>query len=258
MIEKSAQNYLTSQNDHGPTSYYKGFGYHNPGYHSFVHIYRVCHIQKEMLSPLSNMGQITDQFYEGLREFVPSQALPILKEQLLAFPVQLKISRPRKTKLGDYRPPWKKPHHEISVNCDLNSYAFTVTLVHEIAHMYTWEKYKNTVNPHGQEWKSTFRMLLIPYLNARVFPEQVERAIATYLKNPKASSCTDRLLYKSLSQFDATPQVHLDDLGEGAKFKFKGKAFKNLGVIRTRHRCYELASGRIFLISGAATVQILE
>ena len=211
-----------------------------------------------MLSPLPNMGQITDHFYAGLREFVPNEALPILEEQLRAFPVQLKISRPRKTKLGDYRPPWKKHHHEISVNSDLNSYAFTVTLVHEIAHMYTWEKHKHTVKPHGKEWKNTFRTLLIPYLNARVFPEQVERAIAAYLKNPRASSCTDRSLYKSLMQFDANPQVHLDDLDDGAEFNFKGKSFKNLGVIRTRHRCYELATGRIFLISGAAAVQIIE
>ncbi|HAD34265.1 MAG TPA: hypothetical protein DCF44_07170 [Chitinophagaceae bacterium] len=44
----------------------------------------------------------------------------------------------------------------MSVNGNLNSYHFLITLLHEIAHMLVWEQFRNRVKPHGLEWKHVF------------------------------------------------------------------------------------------------------
>ena len=46
-----------------------------------------------------------------------------------------------------------RPHHRISVNENLNPYAFLITLLHEVAHMTTWEKHRlrmRRCRPHGR------------------------------------------------------------------------------------------------------------
>ena len=66
-------------------------------------------------------------------------------------PVRVHVVRPRRSKLGDYRSGTAGKPHRITVNNDLNPYAFLVTLVHEFAHHTAFERTRGWKDPHGPE-----------------------------------------------------------------------------------------------------------
>ena len=128
------------------------------------------------------------RFSEQLRPFVPMGSEYYLASFIIDKTVHFTISKPRKTKLGDYRQAWDGKPHRISVNGDLNPYAFLVTTVHEMAHLTTFEKHGNKVSSHGMEWKSEFKRLFQPLLEKEFLPTDITLAITNYLKNAKAAS----------------------------------------------------------------------
>ncbi|HQW85695.1 MAG TPA: zinc-dependent peptidase, partial [Flavobacteriales bacterium] len=77
---------------------------------------------------------------EALRERLPAGAVPVVLDWLQRNRVQVRITPRRATKLGDYRTPVGGGPARISVNRDLNPYAFLVTLVHEFAHQIDQDK----------------------------------------------------------------------------------------------------------------------
>ena len=81
--------------------------------------------------------------------------------------LSLKIVNQRETKHGDFR---KMPDgtFQITVNNNLNQYQFLLTLVHEIAHHITHQKF-GRVQPHGKEWKKVFQHLMLPFLKPDIF-----------------------------------------------------------------------------------------
>ena len=74
-------------------------------------------------------------------------------------PFDFIVSKTRDSKLGDYRFSPQKGH-QITVNHNLNPYSFLVTYLHEVAHLLTYQTYKNKVLPHGNEWKKAFHDVL--------------------------------------------------------------------------------------------------
>lgn len=196
---------------------------------------------------------------KGLIKYLPPDTVEPLAALIIELKVHLRVSKQRSTKLGDYRHPHGNQGHRISVNHNLNQYAFFITLVHEIAHLLTWNRYQNLVDPHGREWKAFFQNLMVPFLGKGIFPEDVEHAMSRYLKNPAASSCSDPHLFKVLSRYDEHPVIHLDDIPAGAKFGLSnGMIFIKGEKRRTRYRCIEQRSGRAYFVSGIAEVEILE
>jgi len=170
---------------------------------------------------------------------------------------RMRIKRKRHTKLGDYRPPQNGKGHFITINYDLNKYAFLITLVHEIAHLTNWDKHKNTVKPHGAEWKQDFRELMLPLLKQNIFPDDVHHAINQYMQNPAASSCSDLHLLRTLKRYDEKNNfVHLEDLPPQAKFKIaNGLVFTKGEKRRTRFKCTEMRTNRIYLVSALMEVE---
>ena len=76
-----------------------------------------------------------------LHKYLPQNAAPIIATWLEVAPIQIKVSRPRQSKLGDYAPATRDdPIHRISVNGNLNPYSFLVTLVHEFAHFTAYQR----------------------------------------------------------------------------------------------------------------------
>ena len=59
----------------------------------------------------------------------------------------------RNSRYGDYTAPRNGQNHLITVNHNLNKYAFLITLVHEVAHLVTYNNHRHRVSPHGGEWK---------------------------------------------------------------------------------------------------------
>ena len=179
-------------------------------------------------------------------------------------PLELRLSRPRRTKLGDHRPPNRSAaRHRITINEDLNPFAFLTTLLHEIAHAATWERHRGRrrIRPHGPEWKAEFGVILRPIVAESLLPPQVALALARYLENPAAASCSDRGLVLALAEYDAPPvgQVRVEELAERAVFRAaNGGVFRAGRLLRSRRACFELATGREFRVHGLAFVEPLE
>ncbi len=209
---------------------------------------------------------MNEQSVRILSRYIPPASVGYVVQCMDKLPVKLTISRPRKTKLGDYRPPFTEPFgrkkgHRISVNNDLNQYAFLLTLVHEIAHAYNFAENGTRVAPHGQEWKAWFNRLMQPLLNPGVFPNELLPRINLHLQNIKSTSCGDEELTRSLKAYDrgAENLVFLCDLPEDAVFTWRnGKKFKKLQKLRKRYRCKEIDTSRIYLFSPVAEVQVFQ
>jgi len=174
--------------------------------------------------------------------------------------VQLTITRERKTVLGDYRHRTQDLHHRITVNGNLNPYAFLVTLLHELAHLVTFEKFGNRVQAHGEEWKRCYANLLNSFLALQLLPLPLQQALQEVLINPAASSCAEDGLMRVLRQYDQPKENHLflEELPAGAFFKIKdGRVFRKEALLRKRFKCKEVKTGNYFLFSPVYEVERL-
>lgn len=195
----------------------------------------------------------TRQIFE---KYVPLAAADYCFDLLSHYGFQFKITRSRKTKLGDYRFLSQERKHMITVNHDLNRFQFLVTYLHEVAHLITFELHQHRVLPHGKEWKNNFRKLLEDLNLPSIFPEDLRSVIDTYLRNPKASSCADPTLFKALSRYDTKKngEKFLADLGPGEIFQFNNRLFQKELKKRTRSVCLDMKTGKQYLIPEVATV----
>jgi SprT protein len=187
---------------------------------------------------------------ELLKKYIPENAVPLISEWISANNIYLCIVSGRSTKHGDYHPPIKHNYHKITINHDLNKYAFLITLVHEIAHLRVWEKYKNNVKPHGVEWKDTFKDLLKIFTDNNVFPVDLHNAILKYFTNPKASTSSDLNLSRVLRRYDKPSSLQvLEDIPENSFFRLKnGRTFSKERKLKKRYRCICLDTKRVYLI----------
>ncbi|WP_423147414.1 SprT-like domain-containing protein [Rubrolithibacter danxiaensis] len=196
-----------------------------------------------------------------LQKYLPPEAAPDIGRWIDYFKCEFKVSRSRNSKFGDYRPPFKDKGHRISVNYNLNQYAFLITTVHEFAHLLTWNEHKQKAKPHGTEWKLNFRKMMQPFFNKNIFPEDIKAAIVTYLNNPAASSCTDLTLFRTLKKYDLQT-VHLktvEALSYNSIFAYKDKGeFRKGELVRKRYKCTQVKTGLVYLFSPFAEVVPLE
>ena len=195
-----------------------------------------------------------------LARFMPPNTFEVVAPFFHAHTIHLTLTHHRRSLHGDYRPPTRQhPFHRISVNASLNPYSFFITLLHEIAHLTTTVEYGLKAAPHGKEWKSEFRKILMPLMGRNIFPRDVESALRSYLHNPAASTCTDPQLYKALAGHDVREDgsVHADAVPIGGRFELGGRTFVKLENLRTRSRCKDEASGKLYFVQGVAEVRVL-
>lgn len=175
-------------------------------------------------------------------------------EHLGGVAVEVRSVRARRSKLGDHRAPVRgRTIHQITVNNDLNPYAFLTTLLHEIAHAVTWEKhvrprkpFSRRVLPHGAQWKSEFGQILAPVVEQGALPEDVSGALARYLQDPAAATCSDRGLLVALARYDAPDPGRklVEEVAVGAAFRVEGgRMFLKGPKLRSRFRCYDAKTG---------------
>ena len=79
-----------------------------------------------------------NEFSEIFKKYVPIEFASMLADLLIGTNVKFKVVRGRKTKLGDFRYGSDLPKPIITVNGDLNPYAFLITALHEFAHYHTY------------------------------------------------------------------------------------------------------------------------
>ncbi|MBC8321036.1 MAG: SprT-like domain-containing protein [Bacteroidetes bacterium] len=196
---------------------------------------------------------------EILKEYLPEKSINQVMKWIVQNNVHLKISRRRNSKFGDYRPPVNHPNHRISINHNLNPFAFLITFVHELAHLNVWKLHQNTVAPHGIEWKTEFRKLMKVVLKNSIFPDDIHEVLLQSIVNSKASSTSDLKLSRVLKKYDnQTVGTHLEDLRENTIFQTKtGIQFKKGAKRRTRYLCQNMTDNRQYLFHPLTPVEVV-
>lgn len=202
-------------------------------------------------------AELIAQYKRILSRYLPEESVTTIALWVRQYNFDLKITSSRSTKLGDYRSPFKGQRHKITVNHNLNKYAFLITLVHEVAHLTAFEKHGHRIKPHGEEWKQEYKKLMHPFLHERILPDNVQFALISYLVNPAASSCADENLLRVLKSYDKPNEsiVHIEDLPIKTVFKISPERYFEKGEkLRKRYKCIELATKRVYLFSPVAEV----
>mgnify|MGYP005996302009 FL=1 len=196
--------------------------------------------------------------FNELHNYIPENALPLIKEWFEPYSFDFKITKKRQTKLGDFRASHKRVKNQITVNGNLNKYAFLITLTHEFAHLLVWENHKRRIQPHGAEWKNQFSLLLLELIELEIFPEDIKIAVLKHAKNPPASSVRDVELTFALNKYSKEKEViYLNDIDVGTTFTINNKRhFVKGEKRRTRYLCTDVHSKKQYLVHGVAEVII--
>ena len=198
------------------------------------------------------MARVKEHPMEALADFLPDNSFDKVVYYLHHYKVHLTVARERRSVLGDYRNAVHGKNHRISVNANLNKYAFLITLLHELAHLLTFEKHGHRVASHGKEWKRIYGHLLADFLNKNIFPADIEKELNQSLINPAASSCAEEHLMRVLRKYDTKKDgiLLVEEVQANTLFLTKdGRVFKKGEKLRKRYRCTEIKTGLVYLFS---------
>lgn len=191
-----------------------------------------------------------------LTQHLPHRAIDYCLELWKAHPFQLRITKSRQSKAGDFY--CHTPHSipRISLNNDLNPYLFLITYIHEVAHLLVYRKHKRNVDPHGTAWKLSFQELMLPMLTPDIFPDPVLHILNQHMHSPKASSFADAELTRILRMYDphGSTIITVSELPEGSLFMLRGRHFRKGKLKRTRYLCHEVKSRKQYLVPSEAPV----
>jgi hypothetical protein len=197
---------------------------------------------------------------DHLGKYLPEGTAPTVLNYLTLYRVHLTITRERRSILGDYRHRTTFANHRISVNGNLNPYAFLITLLHELAHLLTFEQYGNKVAAHGAEWKKFYGQLLAGFLTSHSLPDDIEAELRRSLRDPAASSCAEDGLIRVLRKYDKTAphQKLVEEILPGEKFRTPdGRIFEKGAKLRKRFKCRDISNGKEYLFSPVYEVEKL-
>lgn len=202
--------------------------------------------------------QLHKSYAEILAHYLPPAFVNQAAFWVINLDFDLKITRARNTKLGDYRSPVNGGRHKISINHNLNPYAFLVTLIHEIAHLITYNKFKWKVPPHGLEWKNEFKNLMFPVIQSGHLPVELAKALHKYMMNPAAASCSDVNLFRALKYFDVKTNfdfIFVEQVQTNKHFDYQGRIFLRCEKKRTRIKCIEIKTKQVYLFNSVTEVK---
>lgn len=190
---------------------------------------------------------------KSLEKYLPQNTLKYLRIWFSDYYIHIKVTRNRNSKLGDYR---KLPDnsHEITVNSTLTPQLFFFVLTHELAHLIAFEKYGRRISPHGNEWKETFRNMLLESLE--IYDEELKPIIIKFSKSPKANfmASPDLVRYFHTEKQDDTLQF-IEELQKGEFFIYRNEKYLLEGLVKKNYLCKNLATGRKYSFKPLARVE---
>ena len=195
----------------------------------------------------------TEHPMQALAGYLPDNTFDLVTAYLHQYKVHLTITRQRKSVLGDYRHAAQGGNHRISVNGNMNKFEFLITLLHELAHLLTFELHRNRVEPHGKEWKGQYSRLLVDFVQQKVFPADIEKALKRSIINPAATANGETDLLLVLRKYDTVKKegyLHIVDIPEGSLFETEnGRIFRKGSKRRKRFECIEIKTGLHYTFS---------
>ncbi len=190
---------------------------------------------------------------QSLEKYLPQNTLPYLKIWFADYYIHIKITKNRDSKLGDYR---KLPDntHEITLNSTLVPELFFFVLTHELAHLIAFEKYGRRISPHGNEWKETFRQMLLQSLE--VYEEKLRPVIVKFSRSPRANfmASPELVRYFHIEKQDDM-LVFIEKLQNGDFFMYRNEKYLLEGLIKKNYLCKNLATGRKYSFKPLARVE---
>ena len=189
----------------------------------------------------------------NLERFLPEGTLPFLKTWFGEHIIHIKITRKRQSKLGDYR---KMPDgsHQISVNGTLQPELFFFVLTHELAHLLAFQEFGYRISPHGQEWKQTFRMMLVDSIS--VYANDLKPIILKFAKAPKANFMSSPDLVKYFHIEDCEDEsLYIEDLADGDLFIYRNERYSLDGKRKKNYLCTNLENTKKYIFRPLARVE---
>ena len=100
---------------------------------------------------------------------------------------------------------------------------------------------------------------MLPFLNTKVFPNELLPFLAKYFINPKASSDTDDKLAFALKQYDEpNDKSYIFEVPIGNRFRlYNGKVFQKGNKRVKRYECVEIKTGKLYLFNPNAEVELI-
>lgn len=198
----------------------------------------------------------------ALAAYLPGGTFDDVVSYLHHYKVHLTVTRKRKTVLGDYRHAFRGANHRISVNSNLNQYEFLITLLHELAHLLTFEQYGNRLDAHGREWKQHYGNLLRKFIEKNVFPPEITSALRQSLVNPAATANGETALILALRKYDSAKRegyYHIAEIPPGSFFQTDDKKLFQKGEKRrSRYTCTEIKTGLKYSFSPVYEVRLVQ
>jgi len=192
-------------------------------------------------------------------DLIPETSHKLISTLINSQNLTVKVVKSRKTKHGDFRS-LKNGKFQITINQIENKYRFLITLVHELAHFKVNQSFGNRVNPHGLEWKKTYKFLMLPFLNNKIFPDEILRHLAIHMINPPATTDSDLSLVIALQKHDLffDEKMFLFEIPEKSLFTYNSsKLYVKLYKRRKRYICKELNSGKKYLFSPVTRIKLI-
>ncbi len=181
----------------------------------------------------------------SINSLLPPASISQIQSWIHQLGVIVELSKPRKTKLGDFKVQGRDMF--ISINNNLNPYSCLITLTHELAHAFVYIRYKNRIKPHGREWQLTFKSMLLHFMSPDYFPHDILQVLSLYIKKPTASTLTDVSLSTVLKVYDAHQTLSISEITKGEKFKTnKGRIFIKGPQLRKRFKCIEYQTNNVY------------
>lgn len=199
---------------------------------------------------------------QALAAFLPEGSFDDVVAFIHHYKVHLTVTKRRKTVLGDYRHAFHGENHRIGVNSNLNKYEFLITLLHELAHLLTYEQHGNRAAAHGKEWKNNYSLLLRKFIEKKIFPADIETALQRSVINPVATANGEGALLLVLRKYDEKRREGYHPVAElppGTFFQTDDKKIFQKGEKRrSRYTCTEIKTGLKYSFSPVYEVKLIE